>query len=135
MTVSVSIIIPNRNGGATIGKCLEAAFSSGYKDFEVIVVDDFSVDQSVEVIRRYPCKFLQLAKHSGASRARNVGADHSSGDILFFTDADCLLNEDALTIAVESLSSAGPNVVLGGTYTIRPVDQTFFSRFQSVFIN
>lgn len=135
MTVLVSIIIPNRNGGANIGKCLEAAFCSDYKNFEVIVVDDCSADHSVELIKQFPCKFIQLEKHSGASRARNVGADLSSGDILFFTDADCLLNEDALTIAVETLSSAGPNIVLGGTYTTRPFDDTFFSRFQSVFIN
>lgn len=135
MTSTVSIIIPNRNGAKTIGRCLEAAFSSAYQDFEVIVVDDFSRDSSAEVIRRFPCKFLQLAKHSGASRARNCGAEHSSGDLLFFTDADCLLNEDTLATAVEAISLAGPSVVLGGTYSKRPVDDTFFNRFQSVFIH
>ncbi len=135
MTSSVSIIIPNRNGAATIGRCLEAAFSSRNQDFEVIVVDDFSIDSSAEVIKRFPCKFVQLAKHSGASRARNSGAEHSSGDYLFFTDADCLLNEDTLANAVEAISLAGSNVVLGGTYSKRPVDDTFFNRFQSVFIH
>jgi glycosyltransferase involved in cell wall biosynthesis len=136
MAIKVSIIIPNRNGEATIGECLKAAFSSNYEEFEVIVVDDFSSDHSLELISQFPCKCLQLKMHSGASRARNIGAQHSSGDILFFTDADCLLNEDDLMIAVETFLSAGSNVVLGGTYTTRPVDDTFFfSRFQSVFIH
>jgi GT2 family glycosyltransferase len=69
------------------------------------------------------------------STARNVGASHSGGDILFFTDADCLLNEDAVAKAVERLSTSGEDVVLGGTYTVRPADDRFFSAFQSAFIN
>ena len=135
MAVKVSIIIPNRNAEATIGECLKAAFASNYKDFEVIVVDDFSSDNSLELIKQFPCKCIQLTNHSGASIARNVGVQHSSGEILFFTDADCLLKEDNLTIAVETFLSAGSNVIVGGTYTIQPVDDTFFSRFQSIFIH
>lgn len=135
MSLSVSIIIPNRNGEATIASCLEAALATGYKNFEVIVVDDFSTDYSVEIINRYPCKLLRLEHHCGASKARNVGAEHSSGDILFFTDADCLLNKDTLTTALDILSSVGPKVVLGGTYTPNPADGSFYSFFQSVFIH
>jgi len=135
MPLSVSIIIPNRNGAATIASCLEAAYSSSYKDFEVIVVDDFSDDNSVGVIRHFPCKCVQLAEHSGASAARNAGAENSNSDLLFFTDADCLLNEDTLAIAVDSISSEDAKVVLGGTYSKRPADDTFYSRFQSVFVH
>lgn len=135
MAIKVSIIIPSRNAEATIGECLKAAFASNYKDFEVIVVDDFSSDNSLELIKQFPCKCIQLTDHSGASIARNVGVQHSSGEILFFTDADCLLKEDDLTIAVETFLSAGSNVIVGGTYTIQPVDDTFFSRFQSIFIH
>ena len=135
MAVKISIIIPNRNAGTTIGACLKAALASNYKNFEVIVVDDCSSDNSLEVIKQFPCKCIQLTDHSGASIARNVGVQHSSGDILFFTDADCLLKEDNLMIAVEIFLSAGSNVIIGGTYTKQPVDDTFFSRFQSVFIH
>ena len=65
MAVKVSIIIPNRNAEATIGECLKAAFASNYKDFEVIVVDDFSSDNSLELIKQFPCKCIQLTNHSG----------------------------------------------------------------------
>ncbi|MFV1997620.1 MAG: glycosyltransferase family 2 protein [Acidiferrobacterales bacterium] len=131
----VSIIIPNYQGDATIGRCLEAAFASRYRNFEVIVVDDCSRDNSIEVIKRFPCKLVRLQSHAGAAQARNIGATHSSGDILFFTDADCLLQENTLAIVSPAISSAGPNTVIGGTYTRIPFDASFFSLFQSVFVN
>ncbi len=131
----VSIIIPNHNGGTTIGKCLEAAFASAYDDFEIIVVDDCSKDDSVDIIGRFPCKLIRLSEHAGAARARNVGAANSSGEILFFTDADCLLKKNAVSLASNFLASKGSDVVIGGTYTPLPYDNSFFSLFQSIFIN
>jgi GT2 family glycosyltransferase len=130
-----SVIIPNYNGSATIGKCLEAAFASRYETFEVVVVDDCSQDNSVQIIRGFPCRLIRLDKHSGASRARNVGARNSKGDLFFFTDADCLLSEDALSNASKTFSEKGRDVVVGGTYTRIPHDESFFSTFQSVFVN
>lgn len=135
MNELVSIIIPVRNGEATIARCLEAALASRYERFEVIVVNDGSDDRSAEIIKTFPCTLVQLPRHSGTSTARNTGACHSHGDILFFTDADCLLNEDTLAIAVATLTAAGRDVVLGGTYTAQPADDRFFSAFQSVFVN
>ena len=131
----VSVIIPVRNGESTIARCLEAVFASNYEDFEVIVVDDGSDDRSVEIIKTFPCTLVQLPGPSGVSIARNVGASHAHGDILFFTDADCLLNEDTVAIAANTLGASGRDVILGGTYTMEPADDRFFSAFQSVFVN
>ncbi len=131
----ISVIIPNYNNSATIGRCLEAVFASAYDNFEVVVIDDCSVDDSVDIIEGFPCKLVRLDRHAGASTARNAGAARSRGDILFLTDADCLLTRDALAIAAETLSSYGPGVILGGTYTPIPGDDGFFSTFQSIFIN
>lgn len=131
----VSVIIPNRNGAGTIGACLAAAQASQHGNFEVIVVDDSSADNSIEVIERYPCKLVRLEQHGGAARARNAGASHSRGRILFFTDADCLLQPDTLALAAETLALEGPNAIIGGTYTTAPYDRRFFSRFQSIFIH
>ncbi|MBI5025864.1 MAG: glycosyltransferase family 2 protein [Nitrospirae bacterium] len=134
MGKSISVIIPNYNKSATIGKCLEAAFSSRYENFEVIAVDDCSTDNSLEVIKKFPCKLIQLKKHSGASKARNTGAENSRGEVLFFTDSDCLLKEDALALASKTIGGS-KNIVIGGTYTRLPYDDSFFSTFQSIFIN
>lgn len=134
MNPLVSIIIPNRNGAATIGRCLAAALASRYENFEVIVVDDASEDDSLERIRRFPCRVVPLPQHAGAARARNAGARAGRGEVLFFTDADCLLEPDALPRAIESLRG-GTSLAVGGTYTLIACEARFFDRFQSVFVH
>jgi glycosyltransferase involved in cell wall biosynthesis len=131
----ISVVIPNFNNAGTVGRCIEAALDSDYPDFEVIVVDDCSTDNSLEIIKEYPCTLISLKKNKGASAARNTGARKSSGDIIFFTDSDCLLRKDTLSLAADALSKEGDDVIIGGTYTAIPPDKDFFSIFQSVSIN
>jgi GT2 family glycosyltransferase len=135
MVPLISVIIPNYNGEKTLEQCLTAATSIKHEAVEIIVVDDYSEDRSREIIRRFPCTLIESSSHGGASRARNIGAKQASGDILFFTDADCLLQRDTLSQLRNMLSAADSNTVIGGTYTPQPHDLNFFSRFQSVFIN
>ncbi|HET8538520.1 MAG TPA: glycosyltransferase [Anaeromyxobacter sp.] len=130
---SVSIVIPNRNGAATIGACLRAALASRGGPFEVVVVDDASEDASVEIIRRFPCRLVRLDRRQGVSKARNAGARAASGELLLFVDADCLLAPDAVA-AARAACGDRRDLVLGGTYTAAPADDDFFSFFQSVFI-
>ena len=135
MVPLISVIIPNYNGEKTLELCLTAATSIKHEAVEIIVVDDCSEDRSRDIIRRFPCTLIESSPHSGASRARNIGAKQARGDILFFTDADCLLQEDTLSQLRIMLSAADSNTIIGGTYTPQPYDSNFFSRFQSVFIN
>jgi glycosyltransferase involved in cell wall biosynthesis len=134
MGTFISVVIPNYNGGKTIEKCLAAVLSSKYDCFEVIVVDDASSDNSVELISRFPCRLIRLEKHAGASQTRNAGARESGGDIIFFIDADCIVAEDTLSLVHKALS-AQRGIVIGGSYTPLPYDTNFFSIFQSVFIH
>jgi glycosyltransferase involved in cell wall biosynthesis len=134
-TPFISVIIPNHNGEKTIALCLEAAYNSDFDNYEIIVVDDCSADNSIAIIDQYPCRLIRLPEHGGASKARNTGAENSRGDILFFIDADCLLQQDTLAKAATASMEIGPEVVVGGTYTCLPYDHSFFSTFQSVFIH
>ena len=134
MAKFISVVIPNYNGSKTIGKCLKAVLSSKYDSFEVIVVDDASSDSSVDIISKFPCRLIRLDKHAGASRTRNIGAEESSGEIIFFIDADCIVSEDTLSLVHEAIT-AQKGTVIGGSYTPLPYDSNFFSVFQSVFIN
>ncbi len=135
MNCRLSVIIPNRNGEKTIGLCLEAVFSSDHDSFEVIVVDDCSTDNSVAIIKQFPCILIRLTKHAGAAGARNRGARQSTGAVLFFIDADCLVQKNTLTVAEQAEKQHGHDVIIGGTYTCRPFDHNFYSLFQSVFIH
>ena len=130
----ISVIIPNYNGSSTIGKCLETVFSSEYDNFEVLAVDDCSTDNSVEIIKSFPCRLIALDKNSGASKARNAGAKEGSGEIFFFIDSDCIVQKDTLS-SVNGAFGRDRDKIIGGTYTKIPYDNNFFSAFQSIFIN
>ena len=133
----LSVIVPNHNGAATIGACLEALLASRGDNltFEVIVVDDGSSDDSPAIIKGYPCRLVTLPRQLGASAARNAGAAVANGPWLFFIDADCLVNPDTLAVVAAIARRNHPATVIGGTYTLIPADRRFFSRFQSAFIN
>ncbi|MDP2168547.1 MAG: glycosyltransferase family 2 protein [Thermodesulfovibrionales bacterium] len=131
----IAIIIPNYNGEKTIGLCLKSIYKNPPDfPFEVIVVDDCSDDGSTEIIKKFPCRLIRLARRSGASRARNEGARNASGEALFFIDADCLLTENTLPAVLKAYRKH-PDAITGGTYTPLPYDTDFFSTFQSIFIN
>ena len=95
----ISIVVPNYNGEITIKKCLDFIFSQNYDNFEVVVVDDCSTDNSIEIIRSYQkVKLIELNKNQGPAVARNEGADNSKGDIIVFVDSDVCLPESALSL-------------------------------------
>jgi glycosyltransferase involved in cell wall biosynthesis len=89
--VKVSVIIPVYNAEKTLASCLESLAGQTYPTsvIEVIVVDDGSTDQTGAVAKRFPVKYL-YQENQGPATARNLGAAASSGDILLFTDADCV---------------------------------------------
>jgi GT2 family glycosyltransferase len=130
----LSIVIPNRNGEVTIEDCLGALYESTFTDFEVIVVDDHSSDRSVEIIRRFPCRLMELSEHGGASVTRNRGAEAARGKALFFIDADCVVQPETLELAAKA-HSEHPDAVVGGTYTLKAYDKGTLSTFQSAFIH
>ena len=131
----ISVAIPVRNGRLTIGDCLEAAFASDFDDYEVVVCDDGSTDETVSIIERFPQAKLIRQQHGGAAAARNAGAAAATGEILFFIDADCLLQPDAVRNAARSMDGVDPLTVVGGTYTLEAPGENFFGQFQSAFIH
>ena len=80
----ISVIIPSYNSADSIGQLLDSIYMSEFKDFEVLVVDDNSADSSIDIIRSYPAKLVNLDENGGPANARNIGAKFAKGDILFF---------------------------------------------------
>lgn len=109
----VSVVIPVYNGEETLKKCLEAVYQSKYPHCEVIVVDDCSTDNSLAVARCFPCRAVKLGEKRGAAKAKNRGVEEARGDIVFFTDADILLEGDSLSLMVEDFADPQISAVVG----------------------
>lgn len=125
----VSVIIPAHNAASTLDLCLEAVAASDYRDYEVIVVCDGCVDRSAEIAEAQGARVIECESRHGAAYGRNVGAVAARGKIFFFVDADCILNSDALSIAVRTIGSG--DEVIFGSYIEETRAPGFFSRFKN----
>lgn len=104
-----SIIVPVYNVEKYIKKCLDSILNQSFKDYEVIVVNDGTQDDSIELIKDYPVKIINQ-KNQGLSAARNKGVKQSSGEYIIFVDSDDYLEKDLLKKINESLTNS-PDVV------------------------
>lgn len=86
-----SIVIPNYNSEKWIEKCINSVLNQSYKNFELIIVDDVSTDNSVEIIKSYNdprIKLIELKEKRYNGGTRNVGVENATGDYLLFLDCD-----------------------------------------------
>jgi len=109
----ISVIIPTYDASSFIRQCLENILSQSYKHLEVIVVDDGSKDNSVEIIKRYPVKLIQQ-ENQGAAAARNTGMQAATGEYLHFMDADDLVNLDFYQRLLAAILSVDADMASGG---------------------
>ena len=87
----VSIIIPVYNSSKHIKECLNSVINQTYKNLEIIVVNDNSTDNTMDIVNSYKdkrIKVINLVKNSGVSIARNKGVEISTGDYVCFLDSD-----------------------------------------------
>jgi len=96
----VSVVIPVYNAEATLAECLTRLHQSTFTDFETIMVDDGCTDRSREIAGRFPVTVVPSPGRVGPAAARNVGAQHASGDVLFFIDSDVMVRPDTLATLV-----------------------------------
>ena len=112
----VSVIVCSYNGGRTLARCLESLGKINYPNYEVILVDDGSTDNTSEIAVQFPnVRYIHQTNH-GLSHARNTGAAAARGDIFAYTDSDCMADPDWLYYLIGTLTSGdyagvgGPNV-------------------------
>lgn len=125
----VSVIIPAFDAETTLDLCLDAVAASDYRNIEVLVVFDGRTEQATEVAAARDVRVIENDRRQGAAYTRNVGAAAARGEIFFFVDADCILNRDAISIAVRKLC-AGHHAVFG-SYRSETRAPGFFSRFKN----
>jgi glycosyltransferase involved in cell wall biosynthesis len=104
----VSVIIPTYNSSRTIGETLQSVFRQTYSNFEILLINDGSTDNLMEVLKGFQDSRLKILSYEngGPSVARNRGIDRASGTYLIFLDADDLWTSDKLETHVNALDEA-----------------------------
>lgn len=127
----VSIIVCSYNGGKTLGDCLASLDQLNYPDYEIILVDDGSKDDTADIVRKFQIDrtgkfgsggrplpdFVPIVQRNmGLSYARNAGAAAATGAVFAYTDSDCMPDADWLFYLIGTLLSGdyagvgGPNI-------------------------
>lgn len=118
----VSVVVASYNGGKTLKTCLESLLRLDYPEFEVILVDDGSTDDTSRVVETFPeVRCIRHPENRGLSVARNTGIAAATGEIVAFTDSDCRVDEDWLYHLV-SILLEGDFAAVGGPNLLPPDD-------------
>jgi glycosyltransferase involved in cell wall biosynthesis len=126
--MSVSIIIPAFNAAAVIAGAIESSLQQTFHDFEVIIVNDGSTDDTAEVVSRYlsdPRVSCISQENRGLPGARNAGALKSAGDYLAFLDADDFLAPNAIESMTQKFKESGAAWLNVGVLKIEGEQRTF----------
>lgn len=118
MNCKVSIIIPTFNRQELIQQTLESVVSQVYTDWECIVVDDGSTDDSTLVVSKFVEKDTRFklfvrpnSRIKGASTCRNIGLENASGDFIQFLDSDDLISTNKISEQIKLLKNSSENVI------------------------
>jgi len=125
----ISVIIPVYNDEANLSECLKSICNCDYnKQYEVIVYDDFSIDSSARIAESFGFKVIRSEINNGPGIGRNIAVKHAKGDILAFTDSDCVVPKNWLTI-IEGIFS-DPNIqAAAGKYSVS-LNPQFVSKYR-----
>lgn len=117
MDALVSVIIPNYNQEKYVGETIESILGQTYQNFELILVDDGSTDQSLKILREYEKKSDKITvltqENMNASVARNRGIENAKGDYFYFMDSDDTMYPEALELLVKAAVKYDADLVIG----------------------
>src|ERR1700721_2629605 len=102
----VSVVVCAYNAERTMDACLASLEHLNYPDYEVIVVNDGSKDRTLSISEGYPFCRIISQENKGLSVARNVGAEAATGEIVAYTDSDCVADPDWLTYLVAKMEAS-----------------------------
>ena len=112
----ITVIIATHNYANFLPKAIESIIFQTYKNFEIVVVDDGSTDNTKSVIERYPFVTYCYQQSKGVSAARNAGVKKAKGDYLVFLDADDWLEKDALEQNYNEIKDKSHVAFVSGNY-------------------
>jgi len=129
----LSIIVPVCNNPRDLRESLAALIADAGPESEIIVVDDASTDETRAVAAEHDgVRVLRLARNSGPSSARNLGAREAKGDILFFVDADVVVARGAVSRVVRTLDEHPEVAAVFGSYDDKPRAPGLVSQYRNL---
>ena len=130
--LNVSIIIPTYNCARLIGRAIESVLNQTYRDFELIIVDDSSTDNTEKIIKKFQeqdkrVKYIRHEKNRGGSAARNTGIKNAKGEYIAFQDSDDEWLPEKLKKQMEVFknTSSKVGVVYTGFWRIKDNKKTY----------
>lgn len=113
MKYLVSIIVPMYNSEKYIVRCIDSLLEQSYENIEIIVVDDGSSDNGVDIIKKYSDNRINIyqKKNEGVSATRNFGIEKSNGDFLLFVDSDDYVSKDIVEIMLDKVNNINSMVL------------------------
>ena len=128
----ISIIVPVYNAEKTIKKCIDSILAQTYEAFELILINDGSKDNSLNILKEYEALderiLVVTQENSGVSVTRNKGINEAKGDYIVFVDSDDYIKENALEILVNEIESNDKlDIVISGFCIIKDNNDKFIN--------
>jgi glycosyltransferase involved in cell wall biosynthesis len=118
----VSIIVPVYNSEETLARCINSILDQQYRNIEVILVNDGSTDNSLNICREFAetdSRIIVIDKeNTGVSDTRNRGIAQATGKYLHFVDSDDWIAENAVKVLVDRMQETGCDLVISGFYRV-----------------
>ncbi len=128
----LSVVIPAYNGAGQLSRCLEGLRRSEFTNFEVIVVDDCSTDNTPEVVATHGALAVRTLRTLGPAGARNLGVEYARAGIVVFVDADVILPRNALGMIAENFANDASLAAVFGSYDQEPAWEDFLSQYKNL---
>jgi glycosyltransferase involved in cell wall biosynthesis len=121
--VKISVIIPVYNSGEYLKQCLDSILSQSYIDFEIICIDDFSSDNSLDILQEYSLKdsritIIRNPYNIGAARSRNIGIQLARGEYIIILDSDDWYVPNFFKLMMEKAETLSADLVICNSYRI-----------------
>lgn len=117
-SIKVSIILPVYNMEKYLNRCLNSILNQTFSDFEVIIINDGSIDNSLKICNKYAFNDKRIRvitiKNAGLSNARNLGIDKAKGEYIIFCDSDDWIEKDAIEILVNGIELKNCDMAISG---------------------
>ena len=122
----VSLYVPCYNGEDTIRECLESILYQSYKIDEILLINDASLDKTVEIAAQFPIRIITHEKNKGLAACRNAALKEAKNDFIVSLDADCVADREWLKELMGCFrddSIAGAGGMLREKYAFKTADK------------